>query len=268
MKPTLNPFTRWAPPTKTPKIALFDIETAPSLGYFWGKLYETSIIGVEAPWYMLSFAYKWLGERPIYTRALCDYPLYEANLDNDYYLVKDLWKVLDEADIVIAHNGDKFDIRKTNARFIKYGMKPPSPYKSIDTLKAARKHFQFESNRLNDLGQYFGLGGKLPNTGFDLWKRTMQGDRTAWDLMKKYNRRDIVLLEQVYEILRPYMATHPNLNIYNNTLNCTACQSPHIQRRGTMVSQTQKYHRYHCQECGHWSKGPNVKSQWVFNGRL
>lgn len=244
--------------TKSPRVALFDIETAPSLGYFWGKLYETDIIDVAAPWYMLCYSWKWLDEKQIHTKALCDYPLYKTNRDNDFYLVKDLHALFDEADVLIAHNGDRFDIRKTNARFIKYGMKPPSRYQTIDTLKAARKHFQFESSRLNALGQYLGYGGKRPTTGFDLWKRTMQGDPKAWALMKCYNRRDIVLLEKVYRDLRPWMTTHPNLEIFHRPhveVVCPNCQSKNTVKRGIWWEKTRKYQQHSCRSCGRWFKG-------------
>ena len=98
-------------------------------------------------------------------KALCDYPEYDANLDNDFFLVKDLRNLFDEADVLIAHNGDRFDVRKAQARMVAYSMKPPSRYQTIDTLKAARKYFKFESNRLNDLGQYLGIGKKLAHYG-------------------------------------------------------------------------------------------------------
>lgn len=245
-----------------PKIALFDIETAPSLGYFWGKLWETNIISVQSPWYMLCFSYKWYGERKIHTHSLREYTGYNKNLEDDRRLIKDLYRVFDEADILVAHNGDKFDIRKTNARFIKHGFKPPSPYKTIDTLKAARKYFQFESNKLNDLGQYLGLGKKLPNTGFDLWRRTMAGDPDAWDTMERYNRRDIVLLEKVYDKLKPYITNHPKLDTYRERSCCPVCQSLNTQRAGFLVALNRKYQRYRCMDCGHWHKGdivPKVK---------
>jgi len=236
------------------------------MGWFWGKTYETDIIEVSTPWYMLCFSYKWLGESRIHTKSLIDYPqIYKKDQEDDSALVKDLHKLFDEAEILVAHNGDRFDVRKSNARFVKIGLRPPSPYRTIDTLKAARKHFLFESNRLNDLGQYLGLGKKLPHTGFHLWKRCMRGDPRAWSLMRRYNKRDVVLLERVYEKLRPYMATHPNLNLYSDRPCCPACQSHKIQRRGVLVTQARKYTRYQCMDCGYWLKGkpthdPQIRS--------
>jgi DNA polymerase elongation subunit (family B) len=241
-----------------PKIALFDIETAPSLGYFWGKLYETDIIEVDTPWYMLCFSYKWLGEKKIHTHSLRHYPGYKRDLENDRDLVGDLHKLFDAADILIAHNGDRFDIRKSNARFLKHGMKPPSRYRSIDTLKIARSKFLFDSSRLDALGKFLGFGGKQPHTGFDLWKRVMLGEKEAWEIMEGYNRRDLVLLEAVYNKLAPYATTlHPNLTVYNGT-GCPRCQSNKICGNGWLATNARRYHRLRCQSCGHSFQGQSI----------
>lgn len=242
-----------------PKVAFVDIETAPSLGYFWGKLWETAIIDVTNPWYMLSFAYKWQGEDKIHFHGLPDYPLFKREKENDKHLIEDLHALFDEADILIAHNGDRFDIRKSNARFIMQGLAPPSPYKTIDTLKASRRFFNFESNKLNDLGLYLGVGRKLPHTGFDLWRRAMQGDKSAWKTMKEYNIRDIVLLERVYEKLKPYITNHPDLRIYDGRPGCPTCESNRVERGGYKISRTRKYRRYHCLDCGTWYQGALIK---------
>lgn len=231
------------------RIAYVDIETAPSLGYFFDKWKEGNIIATESDWYMLSFAVKWQGGK-LTTHALPDYPLFKRDKENDRDLIKDLHRVFDEADILIAHNGDRFDIRKSNARFIHHGLKPPSFYKTIDTLKIARKHFKFDSNRLNDLGQSLGVGKKLPHTGAHLWLSCMAGDPSSWDLMRRYNARDVELLERVYLKLRPW-ANHPNLNLYTNAAACPTCQSNRIKRRGLTYSKSMVRQRWQCLEC--WS---------------
>ncbi len=256
---------------RQPKIALFDIETAPSLGYFWGKLYETDIIQVHSPWYMLCFAYKWLETGRIHTHSLRDYPGYRRDPEDDRRLVGDLHKLFDEADILIAHNGDRFDIRKANAKFIKYGMRPPSHYRTIDTLKIARKHFLFDGNRLDALGQYLGFGGKRATTGFDLWRRCMAGEIKAWEQMEQYNRRDVDLLEDVYLKLRPYATTHPNMAVLHDHgisrnhpgfaggVVCPRCQSIHTVSRGVRYSNTRAYKQHTCRGCGHHFQGEVIR---------
>jgi hypothetical protein len=212
---------------------------------------------VENPWYMLCWSAKWLGEKKIYSSALVDFPEeYKKNPESDVKILKTLWDLLDEADIVIAHNGRKFDVRKANARFIMNNMPPPSPYKIIDTLSEARKHFFFTSNKLGDLGKYLGVGTKMDTGGFELWRQCMYGNKKAWKKMVSYCKQDIKVLERVYLKLRPYMNTHPNLGVYTEELadGCPKCSSQKIQKRGFLYTNVAKYQRYQCTDCGGWFK--------------
>ena len=243
------------------KIVLLDIETAPNLGWVWGK-YDQNVIAFYSTTYILSFAYKQLGDDGIIVRALPDYKGYAKSPTNDGSLVRDLWAVLDGADIVVGHNGDAFDIKRSNARFIAHGLAPPAPFKTIDTLKIAKKHFKFESNKLGDLGQYLAIGKKLAHTGFDLWKGCMDGDPASWEMMKAYNVQDVQLLEEVYLKLRPWATAHPNLNLYGSTTDtakCTSCGSDHVQKRGYSYAVTQIRQRFQCMDCRHWFSGEVVK---------
>jgi predicted RNA-binding Zn-ribbon protein involved in translation (DUF1610 family)/DNA polymerase elongation subunit (family B) len=248
--------------TKKPKILLFDIETAPNLSYVWGH-YEQNVIEHSREWYVLCFVAKWMGNRKMITEALPDYKAYKKDPEDDKEVVTALWHLLDEADIVVAHNGDRFDIRKMNARFIFHGLKPPAPYKTVDTLKVARKYFAFNSNKLNDIGQHLGLGKKVSTGGFELWKGCMQGDKKSWAKMIKYNKQDVNLLEKVYIELRSWMTNHPSMGAYIEDNVCPNCGSEHLQKRGTSVTRVSKYQRYQCQDCGAWGKGKPQKIEGV-----
>lgn len=240
-----------------PRIAFWDIETAPTRGWVWTN-YEANLISTDRDWYILSFAVKWSDEKKIRTYALPDYPGYSRDKECDKALVKDLWRMLDACDIAVAHNGDGFDVKKANARFIVHGLKPPSPYKTIDTLKIARSRFKFGSNKLTDLGRYLGVGQKLPHTGAHLWFSCMAGDAKSWSLMRRYNAQDVRLLERVYERIKPWAPNHPNLNLYTDGAGCPTCQSKKVQRRGTQVKLNSKRSRFHCQSCGTWFSGAKV----------
>lgn len=242
-----------------PRIALFDIETAPIKGFTW-EMFDTNVMHVEEPTYLLCYAWKWLDESKVHTKALCDYPGYEQNKTSDKALAADLWKVMDDADIIVGHNGDAFDIKKANARFIVHGLKPPSTYKTVDTLKIARRNFKFDSNKLDNIGRYLQVGRKMPHTGKDLWLGCMSGDRKSWATMKKYNAQDVRLLERVYLKLRGWAANHPNLNAYTEADGCPTCQSANIQRRGVQVSKTRKSQRFQCLDCGTWFSGDIIKA--------
>lgn len=229
---------------------LLDIETAPSVGYTWGPKFEANIIEFIEPWYILSVAYKWLGEKTK-VMALPDYPGYAPGA-TDRPLVADTVKILSEADVVIAHNGDKFDIRKINTRALIHRIDPPAPYKTIDTRKVAKAKYGFDSNSLNDLARQLGLGEKVHTGGFQLWKDCMAGDREAWGHMKEYNKHDVDLLEEVYLIMRPWITNHPTAAL--GEMACPKCGSAHIECRGEAVTLTARYQRYQCKDCGGWSR--------------
>ena len=236
------------------KILLFDIETAPLLGYTWG-VWEENVIETKEDWYMLSFAWKWYGEKEVTVHGLPDFKGYRKDKQNDEPLVAKLHKLLEEADIVVGHNIDRFDIRKSNARFIAHCLPPPKPYRSIDTLKIARRHFKFDSNKLDDLGHYLGVGRKLAHTGKHLWLGCMNGDMKAWKLMKEYNKQDVVLLERVYERLRPWGKPIASITEHTREPGCTKCGSKNLSSRGYGRTMTQEYQRFQCRDCGGWCNG-------------
>lgn len=237
---------------KLPKILVFDIETSPLEAYVWQKsIYKTNISDdqVISEWYMLCWSAKWLFSNEVLSEVLTSK---EAVNENDSRIVKGLWKLLDEADIVIAHNGDGFDIPNMNTRFIVTGLNPTSPYQTIDTLLVARKQFGFTHNSLDALAKLFGLGEKK-HTGFGLWKQAKRGDEKSLAYMEEYNREDVKLLEEVYLKLRPWIKNHPNVALYLDaeTEVCPNCGSSNITWLGDKFyyTQTQKYPLYQC-ECG------------------
>jgi len=136
-------------------------------------------------------------------------------------------------------------------------MKPPSPYKVVDTLLAARSQFAFSSNKLDDLGETLGLGRRVEHEGFELWRKCMNGEKKAWKDMLRYNEQDVVLLEAVYLRLLPYIKNHPNVNVImdQTKCKCTACGSSKLHKRGYAYTNASKFQRFQCQDCGKWSRG-------------
>ena len=247
--------------SKEPRVLFLDIETSPIKGYTW-TIYDANVLKVIEPSKIICVAWKWLGEKTVTCKSLIDYPNYKAGVLNDEKLVKDVWAVLDEADVIIAHNGDSFDLKKLNSRFIAHNLSAPSIYKTIDTLKTSRKLFKFESNSLDALGKYLHEGQKEHTGGFDLWDQCINGDKNSWLRMKIYNTQDIVLLENIYLRLRPFIADHPNLNVISKAkggsvseVSCPSCQSSKVTKRGSSVTRQGIRQRYQCNDCGSWSSG-------------
>jgi hypothetical protein len=222
------------------------VENAPSLGWFYDLWKEGNIVGTKTEQYFLSFSYKWLGEKQVHAYSLPDFRGYKPGSEDDKQLIKELWRLFDEADILVAHNGDRFDIRKSNARFAYYNLPPPSPYRTVDTLKIAKKYFNFTSNKLDELGNFLGYGRKLVHTGFHLWKGCMTGDPEAWRVMVRYNKRDVVLLEQIYLHFLPWITNHPPLSA-----DCPNCGKATILTTRSYMTKRGPMTRGQC-ECGAW----------------
>lgn len=255
--------TRTTAPTtssdKTPRILLVDIENSPNISYVWGH-YEQNVIAHVQENYLLSFAYKWLGDKNVQVKSLPEYKGYKPHAPCDKGLAKDLWELFDEADIIIGHNGDAFDIKKANTRFIYHGFMPPSDYRSVDTLKLARKYFKFNSNKLDDLGNFLGVGRKVKHTGFSLWLGCIGGEKESWDVMCEYNKQDVSLLENVYLKLRTWhTARHPNVSALSGRTGCPGCGSVGAQKRGFSYTNLTKAQRYQCKDCKGYYLGTRTR---------
>lgn len=227
-----------------PKVLFYDIETCPNLAYVWG-MYEQNVIAFKEEWSLLSFAYKWQGDRHVSCLSRRDF-----KDKTDKSLLKALWTILDEADIVVAHNGDQFDNKKANARFIAAGFGPVTPYKSIDTKKVAKAHFNFNSNSLDNLGKTLKLGEKKKNEGFGLWLGCMANKAKSWTTMIKYNKQDVVLLERIYNKMLPWINNHPNVaQLQKKPDGCPKCGSRRLFNKGLVHFKVSSYRRFICKDC-------------------
>jgi len=241
-----------------PRILFLDIETCPLTVYSWG-LWDQNIgvdmIGLE--WSILSFSAKWMGEKKVHY-----YDSGGRGVDkvrDDLHLVKLLWDFLDQADIVVAQNGKKFDIRKINARMLMLKFKPYSPIKVVDTKIVAQRHFELTSNGLAWLSEHLTEAKKLKHKefpGFELWEECLKDNPKAWAAMRKYNINDTRALEQLYLVLLPWIEGHPNTAVYNEFegYSCPKCKGTDVQKRGRSFTQTGEYHRFQCTSCGGWSR--------------
>lgn len=224
----------------SPRILYFDIETFPLLSHTWNKFVDGPVVAIERDWSIASVAWKWDHMRGVRGLDCRDH------VHDDTKVIEQMWRLFDEADVVIGHNGDRFDIRKVQARMLLLGLEPPSPFQSIDTLKVVKRHFNLTSNRLGDVCHALGIGDKTPTGGFELWLGCLENDWRAWDKMMRYNKQDVRLLPLLYERLRPWISNHPVL--HND--GCPKCGSLAIQRRGQgRLKSGRSYVQYQCQDC-------------------
>jgi len=234
------------------KIFIFDLETSPIISYHFGVrkqfIQPDQII---RDWTILTYAGKFLGEDKIYSGTAKNQEDYD-----DFEICNELWRLFDEADLIIAHNCSRFDKKKANARFLAHGMTPPSPYKVVDTLQIARTNFGTTYHRLDFLSKYLGYEGKMDNEGFTLWKKCMEGDLNAWDTMLEYNIQDVTELENIYLELRPWDSRHPSMSVFNEdpSMSCTKCGSHKLEYVKDTYTNTKVFKLYQCEDCNGWSR--------------
>lgn len=247
-----------------PKILVLDIETAPKLAYVWG-LWDNnvSLKQLVADTYILCWAAKWLDDDYVYHDSLHYHKLWSKEPENDIKILEAAWKMLDEADYVLAHNV-KFDVNTLNSRFIQQGMEPPSSYKLIDTLRIAKQNFRFTSNKLEFITDAVTDNGKMDAGGFETWRAICSDKCTdAFDHMMEYNIKDVEILEEVYLKMRAWDKKHANLANSTNLseVSCNVCGSHNIKNNGYYFTNTQEYKRFRCKDCGHTMRAAKAEKR-------
>lgn len=231
------------------KLVTLDIETMPHLGYMW-DLWNQNIAPKQVKEFgrVASFAAKIHDDFEV--RFYSDFHNGHTNM------VKKAHELLSYADVLVTYNGKAFDIKHLNREFLLLGLGPPSPYQHIDLYQVVKKQFKFASNKLDQITGQLKIGNKVKHAGFELWIDCMNGDIDAWDKMREYNMQDVVLTEQLYDELLPWITNHPNIAVFSEdeVEGCTRCGSMNFQRRGEYTNTFAVYQRYQCNECHGWFK--------------
>lgn len=240
------------PKKSGPRVLIYDIETAPLLGYCW-SLWDNNIglNQIHSDWHVLSWAAKFLGEDDVYYQDQRN----AVHVEDDKEILQGIWKLLDECDFVITQNGKKFDQKKLNARFVIHGMKPPSAYRHIDVLQIAKSQFGFTSNKLqymtDTLCTKYKKSGHAKFSGFELWSECLKGNLEAFSEMEDYNILDILSLEELYLIISPWDAKLPNFDVYDEEPS----KNEEWVKEGFVYSNLGKYDRYRNTVTGQQRRG-------------
>lgn len=240
------------------KVLVVDCETAPLNVYTWG-LRDQFIANnqVIKDWYLLSWAAKWLGDPA--SKIIYKDQSHKKDKSDDKDIVLAIWKLLDEADIVVTQNGERFDSRKLNARFIEYSINPPSPYTHLDTYKILKRVAEFSSHKLEYLSKklcvkYQKLDhGKFP--GMELWTECLKGNQEAWQEMKKYNIHDVLSTEELYLRIRAWTPqVAPRVYVGDSENKCCSVCGGKQRSLGIQYNVKTAYRRLLCLGCGHWDR--------------
>jgi len=249
---------------KKPKIVFWDIETSGIIATTW-NLYPESIAhqNMLQDWFIVCVAWKEQGKKKVHTVSVLDDPeRFKKNNADDYFVIKTLRDMLEDVDILIHHNGNSFDLKAFTARLIFHKLPPLPKFLTIDTLREVKKVAKFTSHRLDFLGQVLCGEGKM-QTPPGTWLKAMKGDRSAIKLMLDYNKVDVIVLEKVYDAIRPYIKNHPHIGALNGedkNHSCKACGSTELKKNGTRLTAAGiKRQEWQCTSCGSYSSYPILK---------
>lgn len=261
------------------KILVLDIENSQMIisGFPTYNLWDIKHIDpmyIEHDWYLTCAAWLWVdAENGTYSRSygvstLDDPKAYKKNFRDDLVVTKKLHEVIQEADLIIGHNSNAFDLKKINQKIIDYQLPTLDYPPTVDTLLVNRKYGKASSNSLAHLCRHYGISQKMA-----LPKGVMHAaDRGCAKSMKKlitYNKQDIVSTAQLYLRLLPYIKNHPDIRRImgdinspregETTMQCGTCGSKDVHKNGIRVTKTGKYNRYLCKACGSSTRGPKVE---------
>jgi uncharacterized protein YprB with RNaseH-like and TPR domain len=230
------------------KKLFFDIETSPNIGLFWTAGYKQNIShdNIIKERAIICIAYKWAGDSKVHVLSWDDN-------QNDKDMLEKFVEIANEADELIAHNGDKFDLPWIRTRCLYHRIPMFPNYTTLDTLKNARSKFRFNSNKLDYIAKFLGLKSKL-STGYDLWKNiVLHKDKKALNEMIKYCKNDVVVLENVYNELMPYIPAkiHHGIIVGKENHSCPECTSDNMKFAKKRLSATGLIKiQMQCQDCG------------------
>ncbi|MGH7238523.1 MAG: ribonuclease H-like domain-containing protein [Candidatus Saccharimonadales bacterium] len=232
------------------KLLVIDIENTPHQIYswkLWGGNFYTAPNMVIAKSRMMCFAAKWAGAPE------SEVVFYSEFHHGTQEMLNQAWNLMNEADGLIHFNGDRFDEPKINRALTVAGYDPPSPYKHIDVYKTIRARMDFPYKRLDEVAKELGIEGKKHHSGFDLWVRCMDKDPDAWAEMREYNIQDIIVTENVFNVVKPWITTLPSVGAELGKDVCPVCGSDKfLTKEGFSYTKTGARQRFRCGADGAW----------------
>lgn len=232
------------------KRLFFDIETSPNIVYTWNIGYDLKIDyqNIITERAVICICYKWEHEKEVHS-------LY-WDKGNDKQMIRKFFDIITEADEIIGHNSDKFDMKWFKARALYHGIFYMPEFKTIDTLKISRQNFKFNSHRLDYIGQFLGLGKKVDTGGFGLWKDIIENNgKESLNKMITYCKGDVLLLEKIYNVFKGYSKPKTHIGVLkgNGKCSCPTCGSDNSYSKGYKITASGTHQmKRHCQSCGHY----------------
>lgn len=125
---------------------------------------------------------------------------------NDRELVKRICKLVREHDVIVAHNGSRFDIPMLRTRALRWKLRPLQEVKLVDPCTIAFRKFKLRSNSLGRIADYVGIKDKKTPLDMSVWADVMlNGSKTGMNKIVKHCEADIRVLSGVLNFVKPFI---------------------------------------------------------------
>lgn len=231
------------------KTLYIDIEAAPAKAYIWDlKTRYVPIDQVAEDGYIMCFAYRWNDDDEVGFFSLWDH--------GHKTMIKNAWRLLDEADHVVSYYGSGYDIPRLNTEFMVARLGPPQPYHHTDLFREVSKRFKVLSKSMNHMLKLLSLETKLEHKGMALWTGCMSGNEEDQLIMEDYNIQDVAVMLDLYKELYPWLDNVPNEALYipEGVEVMCRCGSTDLRFKGYKRTKVLSYKQYQCNDCGSWMK--------------
>lgn len=239
-----------------PSVIVFDEETSPQLGYFFGGIWETNIIKVVEYETIITISYWDSKTDKVKSISQWDFPDWKKGKWNDKSLVKYFREIIIKYDIIVGQNSDQFDIKLFNSRLAFHGFDSLPAAQTFDTKKIAKGKLKLPSYSLDIMANFFGLEGKYHHSGLDMWFACRDGITSAQREMTHYCNIDVIKTKDLFYKLLPFVKFNSTYTRVNNVdINCSnpLCLSKNLIRHKLRRVANGFKQQYQCRDCGSYT---------------
>lgn len=153
---------------------------------------------------LLCCCIKEYGKKGVKTIRADKFKTWKHNRTNEKEFIIAVAEEIDKYDILIFHNGERFDKKYFNAKCMQYGIKPIFRFKKlIDPIQLSWKHLSLGRNSLAALIDYLQIPVKKTPIELHKWmSAALEGNTKCMDVIVKHCEYDVITLEKVYDKLR------------------------------------------------------------------
>lgn len=213
--------------------------------------------------FVMCVGYQWLGESKVHCPSLLDYPTYDQDRTNDSKLLKDIHKVVSEADILVTYYGGEYayDWPFLRTRMWLSGLPTLPPMAHVDLYRQIKAKFLLSSGKLVNVQRVKNLKHAKTPLDMRVWAKAMAGHRPEFKRVIEHCVADVKVTAELYPLIREVTTQHPRVT--NNLEACRACGGK-VQSRGYALATKglkNRKRKVWCTKCGAWeTRAPAKKA--------